>query len=146
LLPDIGWQNRRRDGRLAGGGRFQGGGRDGWRGSGRFFLAGAVAGVDDNAGLFPGLDEAGAGLGVGELEDEVVEIAEVSEEGTSNIERSTLNIEGGRNWIFQSSQFSNRKPGTWAKSTVLRVRSVASWVMAMQAIFRSMVPMRSRCF
>ena len=105
-----------------------------------------MAGVDDDAGLFPSLDETGAGLGAFELEDEVVEIAEVSEEGTSNIERSTLNIEGGRNWIFQSSQFSNRKPGTWAKSTVLRVRSVASWVMAMQAIFRSMVPMRSRCF
>ena len=31
-------------------------------------------------------------------------------------------------------------------STVLRVRSVASWVMAMQAIFRSMVPMRIRRF
>jgi hypothetical protein len=47
---------------------------------------------------------------------------------------------------FQSSQFSNRRPGTWAKSTVLRVRSVASWVMAMQAIFRSMVPIRIRRF
>ena len=61
--------------------RESGGRRDGWRGSGRFFLAGAVAGIDDDAGLFPSLDETGAGLGVGELEDEVVEIAEVFEEG-----------------------------------------------------------------
>ena len=44
------------------------------------FFAGAVAGVDDDAGLFPSLDETGAGCGVGELDDEVVEIAEVFEE------------------------------------------------------------------
>lgn len=45
------------------------------------FFAGAVAGIDDDAGSFPGLDETTAGLGIGELEDEVVEIAEVVEEG-----------------------------------------------------------------
>jgi hypothetical protein len=30
----------------------------------------AVSGIDDDAGFFPGLDETGAGLGVGQLEDE----------------------------------------------------------------------------
>ena len=42
----------------------------------------------------------------------------------------------------QSSQFSIRTPGTWAKSALLRVRSKASWARAMQAIFKSIEPMR----
>ena len=61
--------------------RESGGGWCERRGHWRFFLAGAVAGIDDDAGFFPGLDETGAGLGAFELEDEVVEIAEVFEEG-----------------------------------------------------------------
>lgn len=40
---------------------------------------------------------------------------------------------------IQSSQFSNFKPGTWAKSTVLRVRSGASWTRTMLATFRWLV-------
>ena len=44
----------------------------------------------------------------------------------------------------QSNQFSNRKPGTWAKSLALRVRRVASCARVMQAIFKSIEPMRTR--
>ena len=44
---------------------------------GRLFeFAVAVASIDDDAGFFPGLDEVVAGVAAGELEDEVVEIAE----------------------------------------------------------------------
>ena len=58
-----------------------GGGRRG-NGGRRFFLfAGAVAGIDDDAGFFPGFEETVAGLAAAELDDEVVEIAEVFEEG-----------------------------------------------------------------
>jgi hypothetical protein len=55
--------------------------------------------------------------------------------GTGFIPNRTIGQTGNRNRIplrdelsqrDQSSQFSNLKPGTWAKSTVLRVRSVAS--------------------
>lgn len=45
------------------------------------FGAVAAAGIDDDAGVLPGLDEAAAGLGGVVLDDEVVEIAEVFEEG-----------------------------------------------------------------
>ena len=48
-------------------------GRGGWRGSGLFVFTGAVAGIDDDAGFFPGLDEAVADFGPCELECEVVE-------------------------------------------------------------------------
>jgi hypothetical protein len=51
-------------------------------------------------------------------------------------------IKVNRTWFFHSSQFSNRRPGTWVKSTVLRVRREASWAKAMQAIRKSMVPVR----
>ena len=44
----------------------------------------------------------------------------------------------------QSSQFSTRKPGTFSKSTRLRLSSVASWAMQMAAIFKSIVPTRVR--
>ena len=40
-----------------------------------------MAGIDDDAGFFPGLDEAVAGFIAFELKDEVVETAEVVEEG-----------------------------------------------------------------
>ena len=50
----------------------------------------------------------------------------------------------GLNRVCQSSQFSNFKPGTRAKSAVLRVSSVALCARTMLAIFRSIVPMRIR--
>ena len=40
-----------------------------------------MAGIDDDAGFFPGLDEVLASLGSAELEDEVVQIAKIIEEG-----------------------------------------------------------------
>ena len=65
--------------------RESGGRRRGWRGNGLFvflfLLAGAVSGIDNDSGFFPGLDEAVTGFAAGELEDEVVEIAEVFEQG-----------------------------------------------------------------
>ena len=42
-----------------------------------FFFSGAVAGVYDVAGLLPCADEAAAGFGAVELDDEVVEVADL---------------------------------------------------------------------
>ena len=46
--------------------------------------------------------------------------------------------------LAQSSQFSTHRPGTFSKSTRLRVSSKASCAMQMAAIFRSIVPTRTR--
>jgi len=48
-------------------------------------------------------------------------------------------------WLkAQSSQFSCFNPGTWAKSAVLRVSNVALCAITMHAIFKSIVPQRTR--